>query len=287
LFYRTKFDSTHLNAAEFRRDTLAEASFSYSNLFRASFYKATLTRTRFNGADLTASVLTDVDAYLVNLDSTLLFNTELVEGNFTRGTMRDAQLDFAELGGANLTAVDLSGASLRAADLRGANLRNIRNWRDIYSLVAANIYGVQNAPDGFARWAVDTMMAVEIASHTAWLDHQRRAFGGAVTDRREGMPSTTYVIAMHCDAYFRNDTLHLPALGSTEGRFQIVFEGGRLQFERMCLPSVNFLPQGALSQEEAIALDTATVVPIEIFDKASRRGCICVRDELPLWLRRP
>jgi len=60
--------------------------------------------------------------------------------------------------GANLSNVNLSGANfmgviLRGADLRGANLTRIMFWDSIDELKNANIYGVNNPPGGFIKFA--------------------------------------------------------------------------------------------------------------------------------------
>jgi hypothetical protein len=58
---------------------------------------------------------------------------------------------------------NLQGAKL-GYDRPDTDSGYVRGWREIKSLQNANISGVNNAPPGFQRWAIDTMGAVEIPS---------------------------------------------------------------------------------------------------------------------------
>ena len=55
--------------------------------------------------------------------------------------------------GAVLQGADLGEANLDHADLRRADLGGVR-WKQIRSVAGANLYGVRNAPEGFADWAM-------------------------------------------------------------------------------------------------------------------------------------
>jgi uncharacterized protein YjbI with pentapeptide repeats len=61
-------------------------------------------------------------------------------------------LDDADLTGANLSGADLTDASLENTDLRRTDLQAL-TWKGLRSIKGANLYGVQNAPDGFLSWA--------------------------------------------------------------------------------------------------------------------------------------
>jgi Pentapeptide repeats (8 copies) len=112
--------------------------------------------------------LPDADLHRCNMSS-----ADIRNGSFTGSSMEDAvmvftnlrggDLGYTHLTGADFTDADLSGVDLRyadvsqvkfdRADLRGANLAGLVNWRAIRSMVATNILGVRNAPDGFVAWA--------------------------------------------------------------------------------------------------------------------------------------
>src|SRR5712664_665649 len=105
---------------------------------------ARLGRSNFNGADLRESDFSLADFSKADLQS----------ANLRQSTLRGADLEGADFTNADLWAADLSGAQLSGAKLAGAdlsyaNLANIK-WREIAVFKSANIYGVKNAPEGFA-----------------------------------------------------------------------------------------------------------------------------------------
>src|SRR5712664_421171 len=105
---------------------------------------ARLGRSNFNGADLRESDFSLADFSDAHLQS----------ANLRQSTLRGADLEGADFTEADLWAADLSGAQLSGAKLAGAdlsyaNLANIK-WREIAVFKSANIYGVKNAPEGFA-----------------------------------------------------------------------------------------------------------------------------------------
>jgi Pentapeptide repeats (9 copies) len=107
-----------------------------------------LVRANFSGADVRNSDLSGIDFSDANLQSANFRDSKFRNTSFQR-----AQLDDADLVGADLTGADFSGASLANADVRNANLGGI-HWRNIANVKGANIHGAQNAPDGFATWAL-------------------------------------------------------------------------------------------------------------------------------------
>ncbi|MGA7855335.1 MAG: pentapeptide repeat-containing protein [Candidatus Acidiferrales bacterium] len=107
-----------------------------------------LVRANFSGADVRNSDLSGVDFSDANLQSANFRYSKFRKTSFER-----AQLDDADLVGADLTGADLSGASVANTDLRNTNLDGI-HWREISNIKGANIRNAQNAPDGFANWAL-------------------------------------------------------------------------------------------------------------------------------------
>ena len=110
--------------------------------------RARLGRSNFNAADLRESDFSLAD----------FSDADLQSANLRQSTLRGADLEgadftYADLWGADLSGAQLSGAKLAGADLSYANLANVK-WREIAILKSANIYGVKNAPEGFADWAL-------------------------------------------------------------------------------------------------------------------------------------
>jgi len=112
-----------LEKAEARR-----ANFSSSDLRRASFKRANLDDADFQWANLRGADLRECD-------------------------LAGSGLDDADLVGANLAGANLAQVSLDRADLREVDLDHVRNWHEIKSIGKANIFGIQNAPEGFVTWA--------------------------------------------------------------------------------------------------------------------------------------
>jgi len=110
--------------------------------------RARLGRSNFNAADLRESDFSLAD----------FSDADLQSANLRQSTLRGADLERADFTGADLWGADLSGAQLSGAKLAGADLSNTNlaniKWREIAVLKSANIYGVKNAPEGFADWAV-------------------------------------------------------------------------------------------------------------------------------------
>lgn len=116
-----------------------------------------LVRANFSGADVRNSDLSRVDFSDANLQFANFRYSKFRKTSFER-----AQLDDADLVGADLSGADLSGASLANTDLRNTNLTGI-HWREIARIRGANVHNAQNAPDGFAAWALQNG-AIDAAS---------------------------------------------------------------------------------------------------------------------------
>ena|SRR5438105_3634177 len=123
----------------------------HARLLRSDFTRADVRNSNFQSADFAGAVLTSAN----------FRNSTLSKASFPA-----AQLDDVDFFGADLSEADLSDANLSNADLRNTNLAGIR-WRSIRNLRLANIYGAQNAPEGFVSWALQRG-AVSIESDDQW-----------------------------------------------------------------------------------------------------------------------
>ncbi len=110
--------------------------------------KADLSRSNFEASDLRNAVLQSSDFRYANLHSANLRSADATSANFTDAALIDSDLNGATLSGADFTNADLSGADLRNADLSGIR------WQKLKAVESVNIYGVRNAPPGFADWAL-------------------------------------------------------------------------------------------------------------------------------------
>lgn len=105
--------------------------------------RAVFAESDLRDADFRRANLTDADFHYANL-----------RGSNLRGSnLTGVRLDDADLFGADLAGASLESAVLDRADLRGANLQRAKNWQAIKSMDKANIFGIRNAPAGFAEWA--------------------------------------------------------------------------------------------------------------------------------------
>jgi len=120
--------------------------------------KAGVRRANFSAADLRGANFRGAGLDDANLHSANLRGADLRDCNLSGST-----LDDADLFGAILAGADLAQVSLARADLHGADLDHVKNWQSIKAMQQANIFGVRNAPEGFAAWA-RKMGAVETNS---------------------------------------------------------------------------------------------------------------------------
>lgn len=110
--------------------------------------RANLARANFSAADLR-----DCDLTFADLSDSGLRSANLRQSILRSANLERADLTEADLFGADLTGADLSGATLAGADLRNSNLGNLK-WSDSLIVTNANIFGVKNAPEGFATYAL-------------------------------------------------------------------------------------------------------------------------------------
>ena len=110
--------------------------------------KARLLRSDFSTADVRNSDFKAADLQDANLHSANFRNS-----SFRGASLVGAQIDDADFQGADLSEADLSGTVLDNTDLRLVTL-NHTAWNHIRSIKGANVYGIQNAPQGFLEWAI-------------------------------------------------------------------------------------------------------------------------------------
>lgn len=135
---------------ELNRDRVSLVGVDVSSAFlqgirleRASLARADLSAADLRGCNLDSSDMTYADLHAANFRGASLRNA-----SFANANMQDA-----DMVGSDLSGADLAQTNLDAADLRSASLKDVR-WRQIRSIKAANIAGVQLAPDGFVQWAL-------------------------------------------------------------------------------------------------------------------------------------
>lgn len=104
---------------------------------------ANLARANFSAADLR-----DCDLAFADLS-----DSDLRAANLRQSILRSANLERADLTETDLFGADLSGADLSGATLANADLGNLK-WSDSLIVTNANIFGVKNAPEGFATYAL-------------------------------------------------------------------------------------------------------------------------------------
>jgi uncharacterized protein YjbI with pentapeptide repeats len=124
--------------ARFRGATMADSQlqgfrfpltdFSHADLASASLRNGTFGGSNFRSANLTGAHLSD---------------TSLIDADFTCSSLESA----------DLSGADLARASFDRANLRGANFKDVKNWKLIDGMSAANLAEIRNAPDGFVEWA--------------------------------------------------------------------------------------------------------------------------------------
>jgi molybdate transport system substrate-binding protein len=105
--------------------------------------RASLRRCNLSGADMRGALLEQADAD----------NSRLISTNLRGANLRGADLTSVNLSDTDLSGADLGDAVLDQADLSDADLAGIVNWQTIRSINNANIWKVENAPNGFVTWA--------------------------------------------------------------------------------------------------------------------------------------
>jgi pentapeptide repeat protein len=109
--------------------------------------RARVVRSDFSSADLRDSEFAFADFSDANLQSANFRQSNLHGANFQRANLSEADLFGADLGGC-----DLREAKLVDVDLSHAKLAHIQ-WSDTSDMENANLFGVEDAPEGFVRWA--------------------------------------------------------------------------------------------------------------------------------------
>jgi uncharacterized protein YjbI with pentapeptide repeats len=167
---RSDFWFANLDYANFRGASLYESQFNGASLQNVDFSNATLKSTDFNEADMRGSKFKNARFALLKDDE---LNEALKSGGDTLGGHVCSNCSGGSFIEADLRGADFEGAQvdqivLTSADLRGANLKGLIGWRNIASLKGANVFGVQNAPDGFLEWAKAEMGAVSEQDDEKW-----------------------------------------------------------------------------------------------------------------------
>jgi len=138
---------------------LSRAWLENADLAMVSWRGSTLDKTNFSLTKLNDAV------FMFNrLRGAVLLKADLTDANFAFSDLSKAVMAGANLSGAMFNQSDLSGASLSGADvsgtlfykanLSGADLQGIENWKAIAGIEETNIFGIQNAPEGFVEWAL-------------------------------------------------------------------------------------------------------------------------------------
>ena len=110
--------------------------------------RANLLRADFSAADVRGGDLREVTLSYADLHSANFRGSRLAHAVLSNADLHDADLVGADLEGTKLDGVDLT-----SADIRSAKLKDIQ-WQQIKSVKGAYIAGVQDAPEGFVKWAL-------------------------------------------------------------------------------------------------------------------------------------
>jgi hypothetical protein len=131
---------------------LQDVALQKAELRRANFHAADVRR-----ADFRRAMLEDANFTFANLR----------QARLDRADLSDASFPDADLNGATLSGANAHGVILDRADLRNADLSDLKDWQSIASIKLANIQGIKNAPEGFAKWAL-AHGAVEMPETAQW-----------------------------------------------------------------------------------------------------------------------
>ncbi len=203
--------------------------------------RAFLMNSNLRGADLHGAVLTSS-----NLESSDLSNASL-----KGASLADIRLAGATLIGATLDSSDVRGADLQGVNLEGASLLGIRAWNDIRSVTGANLYGVQNPPDGFLEWAVvNGAMCVESA-----------AIWSAVRSGEMEIPAppTDVDVYTHCGLSGEDEAVAVAAIEISPAADTVTAVGVTVQFEALARDSSNNQISGRVFDWRSSRLEVASV----------------------------
>lgn len=137
-----------LTGSYFVNGDLRNSDFSNSNLLGAHLEGASLIGASLFKADLTSAHLDSVELHYAKLDSATLWGTFLFHANLEGATFNGAMLSSAFMNHTNLKDVDFQNA-----DLSEAKLDSIINWEFISDMSNANIWGIEDPPEGFIEFA--------------------------------------------------------------------------------------------------------------------------------------
>jgi alpha-tubulin suppressor-like RCC1 family protein len=186
---------------------------------------------RASGAFLVNSNLRGADLHGAVLASSNLAGADLSNASLKGASLADIRLAGATLLGATLDSSDVRGADLQGVNLEGASLLGIRAWRDIRRVAGANLYGVQNPPDGFLEWAVvNGAMCVESA-----------AIWSAVRSGEMEIPSppTDVDVYAHCGVSGEHEAVAVAAMEISPAADTVTALGVIVQFEALARDSSN------------------------------------------------
>ncbi|WP_155397836.1 pentapeptide repeat-containing protein [Methanosarcina mazei] len=140
----------NLRLARLEGAELWKANFEGAFLYGASFEKASFGQINFKGANLSSAIFKEIGFGYANFEDATLKQAELEKANLiecklNRADLRGANLEGAylmeaELIGAKLLGTNLEGANLEGANLEGADLRAV-NLKEA-QLDGANLFGV-------------------------------------------------------------------------------------------------------------------------------------------------
>lgn len=199
LLAEAHFDSTVLSEANFHRASLRFADLSNADASRSHYYRAELRFSDLSHGQFIQSNFVAADLVGADLTGSQLLNAKLDTVDLARAKLVGVQLELASLREASLYGADVKNADLTMADLRGADLGGLKNWREIESLVGANIARLERHPEGFVEWATRSG-AKEWEFPEEW-----RAFrdsnscGIDQNVRRSGRPASRWQLLIHCD----------------------------------------------------------------------------------------
>ena len=144
--HKANFEGADLNGTNFRDAIMVDANFKNANLERADFTgNDNLLQSSFAGANLQRAQLSGAD-----FRGVILVNADL-----RFATIRDAKLDSAQLGGADLRDLVFSGVSLRGADLRNADLSGA-------NLIGVDLTGANLTGANLTNTTIDAATALNL-----------------------------------------------------------------------------------------------------------------------------
>lgn len=165
---KANFSKANLFGATLSHAVLQYANLSEADVSEANLSGALLTMANLSKTNLSHSNLFEAGLYSADVSEANLSGAKLFEANLTGANLSHAYLFEANLSRANLNEVNFYGADLSEANLWKSDLLGIKNWRDIKSIKQANIFGVENPPDGFVKWATG-QGAVIIEDEKEWI----------------------------------------------------------------------------------------------------------------------